>query len=997
MPDAANEHGLKPSPIVVINDSPLLLRVLCRLLERAGYETRGFRDAASALEAMDPGMPPALIVTDINMPGIDGWRFCRLLRSSDFSPFNEVPIIVASATFAGDAPAAISRDLDADAFLGFPVDAGELLDTVRKLLGQGRRVQKPFAWVLDPDAAWAETLVAAFRENGYDAVAAASGEHLLLTEIPERLDVAVLAEELIREPPGDASLDRLLGACPDLIWFVTTTDASPATPRNIAWLRHGAAGFVHKPFAPAYMIELCAKARKERAFFRAEALLEERTVRLQESEARFRALFFQSPDAAVLVADQRVLDCNPAFIRLMRTSRNQALNLPFAEFFPEHQPEAAGIPKQAVVEEICAIASRKRPVRREWRMVRRDGEEFWAELSLTPIRVKGRKVLHARIRDVSERRKMARALARGNEFQRFLLEISTEFINVSPEEQDRRIQESLERTGQFLGVDRAYLFKYDFARGIAVNTHEWCAPGIPAEIDNLQAVPLETVPEWVAVHERGDLIHIPDVSGLPEEGELRRILEGQGIRSLISVPLMDGGECLGFVGFDSVRAVRDWTKLEIRLLRVLGQLYTNMELRRRAEAERKRLERNLENARRMESVGRLAGGIAHDFNNMLNVILGSVELLQEELPPDSPLRELAQEIQEAGQRSAALTRQLLAFARKQTVNQQVLDVNHHLEATIGILRRLIGEDIEVSWKPGPGPLPVYIDSGQLDQILMNLAVNARHAIQGVGTLAIETGMVRIDASFVPEGPADEPDPPAPGDYVVITVSDTGCGMDEETLAHVFEPFFTTRKVGEGAGLGLATVYGIVKQNHGFIRVSSEKGRGTTFRIYLPRHDARGESQAPAERPRRPAAAGPKTDVVLVVEDEPWVLNTVRAMLERLGYPVLAAGSPEEGVKLAEQHAGEISLLLTDVIMPEMNGRDLAARIGAICPNLKVIFMSGYPDGVLPGEGALPDGSVVFLSKPFQMKDLEEALQQLFRRGSSGDSPAPGPAPDRSSG
>ena len=380
------------------------------------------------------------------------------------------------------------------------------------------------------------------------------------------------------------------------------------------------------------------------------------------------------------------------------------------------------------------------------------------------------------------------------------------------------------------------------------------------------------------------------------------------------------------------------------------------------------LETQLLQAQKMEAIGRLAGGVAHDFNNMLSVILGTTELAMVETDPALPLFADLQEIRKAAERSAELTRQLLAFARKQAVAPKVLNLNDTVAMMLKMLRRLIGENVELVWEPGAGDTTVKMDPCQLDQILANLAINARDAISGVGKLIIETGNVTF-------GPAhsDEPTSPQPGDYVLLAVSDSGCGMDKSLLNLIFEPFFTTKDVGEGTGLGLATVYGIVQQNGGFITVASEPGQGTTFKIYLPRQQDKAET-SPAEASAEEVSS--KHETVLLVEDEPAILQLGRRMLESLGYRVQTASSPGEALLWAASHASDIHLLMTDVIMPQMNGWDLAKQMLLLNPSIRLLFMSGYTSNVIAHREMLSSGAH-FIQKPFSRRDLASKLREVL--------------------
>jgi nitrogen-specific signal transduction histidine kinase len=390
--------------------------------------------------------------------------------------------------------------------------------------------------------------------------------------------------------------------------------------------------------------------------------------------------------------------------------------------------------------------------------------------------------------------------------------------------------------------------------------------------------------------------------------------------------------------------------------------------RRRAEEEKEKLQAQLQQARKIESIGRLAGGVAHDFNNMLGVILGRTQMALDQMAPTHPLYDDLEEIQRAAERSADITRQLLAFARKQTVSPILIDLNKTVSDMKKMLQRLIGENIDLTWIPGRNLWPVRMDPGQIDQILANLCVNARDAIEGAGRVTLTTNNVAID-----EVSGTGPEDCSPGDYVLLTVSDDGCGISPELHAQLFEPFFTTKEVGKGTGLGLSTVYGIVKQNRGYITVESEPGHGTTFKIYLPRHMAK-ENHLPEHAPVQPAAHGHET--ILLVEDEPAILKMTTLMLERLGYVVLPAGRPGEAIHLAREHAGAIHLLITDVVMPEMNGRDLAKNLLSVYPDLKRLFMSGYTADVIAHQGVLDEG-VHFIQKPFRKNELAEKVREAL--------------------
>jgi CheY-like chemotaxis protein len=368
----------------------------------------------------------------------------------------------------------------------------------------------------------------------------------------------------------------------------------------------------------------------------------------------------------------------------------------------------------------------------------------------------------------------------------------------------------------------------------------------------------------------------------------------------------------------------------------------------------------------MEAVGQLSGGIAHDFNNLLGVIIGYSEILEHRLPPNDPLLKECGQIKKAGQSAASLTRQLLAFSRQQVLEPKVLDLNAIVLHVERMLRRLIGEDIDLKATLGSGLGCIKADQSQIEQVIINLAVNARDAMPHGGKLTIETSHVDVDEDYARRHP-----PQKPGAYVLLTVADTGTGMDAETQSRIFEPFFTTKELGKGTGLGLSTVYGIVRQSGGHIWVSSEPGQGTTFKVYLPR-------LVQAVQMERPVSGSTGSlrgvETILLVEDEDALRELTRSLLEGAGYTVLEAERPEKAIEIALHHSEPIHLMLTDVVMPGLNGRDLATNLATIRPAMKVVYMSGYTGFTHPG---LADSGATLLAKPFTRDVLLRKLQEVL--------------------
>ncbi len=431
----------------------------------------------------------------------------------------------------------------------------------------------------------------------------------------------------------------------------------------------------------------------------------------------------------------------------------------------------------------------------------------------------------------------------------------------------------------------------------------------------------------------------------------QRLLSGESVRGEMTNKKRDGQ----FVTVEeSVTPVHDSGGRRIGFIAVQDDI-----------TERKILEEQVRQSQKMEAIGQLAGGVAHDFNNLLTAILGYSDLLTGRVE-GSDLQEAVAEIKKAGERAAALTRQLLAFSRKQVLNPEVLDANQLIENLEKMLRRLIGENIDLAVRLSPNLGRVRADAGQIEQVILNLAVNARDAMPGGGKLVIETADIELDDAYAREHVAVHSGP-----YVMIAVSDSGVGMTAETRARIFEPFFTTKKT--GTGLGLATVYGIVKQSGGNIWVYSEPGRGTTMKVYLPRLE--GQAQEPRPKAADAVLAG-GSETILLVEDEASVRALVRRILERFGYSVLAAGSGAEALEIAGRQSKPIDLLVTDLIMPGMAGPDLAAKLTASRPEMRVLFMSGYTDDAVIRDGLLPEKGL-FLQKPFTPDGLARKVREAL--------------------
>lgn len=450
----------------------------------------------------------------------------------------------------------------------------------------------------------------------------------------------------------------------------------------------------------------------------------------------------------------------------------------------------------------------------------------------------------------------------------------------------------------------------------------------------------------------------------------RGIPEGHPeIKRELVIPIIEGGTIKAIIGVGNKSIPYD--DEDIRLVSSVANLAWDIVVKKRAEQSEQKMQESLQHAQKMELVGQLAGGIAHDFNNMLTVILGHAELALNQSSGDRSLIADMEAIYKAGIRSADLTRQLLAFARKQTIMPVILQLNTIVDNILPMLRRLIGESITLLWIPDTNNTLIKIDLSQIDQILVNLCVNARDAIFGIGTITIQTGLIHVGKSD-----CEAAHPCAlPGNYVTLSVTDTGSGISQNIFPHIFEPFFTTKEVGKGTGMGLSTVYGIVKQNNGFIDFQSLPGKETRFTIYLPQHTE--QTSQTNQESQQETEVGSTKATILLVDDEQDILTMCKSMLEMHGYTILQASSPTRAIQIATNFKGRINLLLTDVVMPEMNGSDLSIKLKTICKNLKILFMSAYTKDIIAQHGVFEQGSF-FIQKPFSLKKLLKTIQEILK-------------------
>jgi two-component system, cell cycle sensor histidine kinase and response regulator CckA len=630
--------------------------------------------------------------------------------------------------------------------------------------------------------------------------------------------------------------------------------------------------------------------------------------KLRRAEESYRLLVEQSPDAILVHRRGSIVFANRSAAALFGTSSpDQLLGKQAIDLV---HPDDREIVKQRIQEFSDDFVSVRRSERRYLDL---EGREIYTEVAARSIIYQGETAIQLMFRDVSQRKKAEEELRHSEERFHKAFHAMPEPITIATA-----------ADGRYMDVNEHFLRVTGYLREEVVGRTSM------------------EIGFWQQSEDRSALLDQLNQSGSVRDYEITfRTKSGEQRTAL------DSAEVVEIAGKKCILAVfKDIT-------------------------EQRTLEKQLRQAQKMEAIGQLSGGIAHDFNNLLSVIIGYSEALEESLPQDSRLQKNCQQIKKAGQSAASLTRQLLAFSRQQVLEPKVLDLNAVVLNVEKMLCRLIGEHIELATALDPALARVKADQGQIEQVIINLAVNARDAMPNGGKLTVQTANVEVDQDHIRRHPLHPP-----GSYVLLTVSDTGVGMDAETQARIFEPFFTTKEMGKGTGLGLATVYGVVKQSGGFIWVYSELGHGTTFKIYLPH-----TSEAPAEDRPAPSGSLRGTETVLLVEDEEALRDFTATALTQNGYTVLTAERPDRAIEIARQHQGPIDLVLTDVIMPGMNGRALAESLAAIRAEIRLVYMSGYTGFTHP---ELVDSDVILLAKPF----TREALLRKVREGLARVTPGP---------
>ncbi|MDX9801503.1 MAG: response regulator [Spirochaetia bacterium] len=902
--------------IVVINDDPVQGRLFLLLLEKKGYNAVFYENAESFLEAEDGNSIPDLIITDLYMPGIDGWRLCRLLRTEEYSAYNKTPVLVISSTFAGEDASAITADMGANAFLSSPFENNLFYSIIEQLLKGETPVSRLKILAVEDSSVYRNLITRAFESESGIVTAAETGKDA--EELFEKtLYDVIIIDYHLPDCKGSELLQIFRLKRPDSIIIMITSDPDPALA--LSWMKSGAAAYARKPFEPGYIVELCRRARREQLLLRVESHLDRKTKQLNKAQEDYRDFFNNLPVCAYKAEiNGKIVTVNNACLEILRLGESCKEDLEEHSIFDFYaDPEAVKTFKDHLIKKGFVNNL-------EAAITRCDCTKAWISHTARLVNNSEGKLffISGTVQDITER-KSAEESRLNSEIRLFNLINNSSDVLILLDKNGRIkfVSNSIERITGFKPEELTGNFYTDFIH----------PEYLPESVKAFNTLLVSKNPDEVFKIEYS----------APHKSSGWVTIEAIG-RNFINDPATNGIVV-------SVRDISERKENEIRQLM---------------------LEDNLRHAQKMESIGTMAGGIAHDFNNLLQAISGYTQLLMLDKNPDDPDYLKLDAINRAGESAALLVRQMLLFSRKAESVKITSNINVSVKHSLKIIERTIPKMIKIETSLDENVNPVKADPLQIEQIILNLCSNASDAMPDGGVLRIETGSTIITKEFFSEN-GQVPR----GRYTFLDISDTGCGIDSSIISKIYDPFFTTKGTGKGTGLGLSTVYGIIKSHGGFLTCESSPESGTVFRLYFPasEDEISKNTDHPGIDDKKTAAGG---EILMIVDDNKAILDFMDISLTYYGYKVIQAESGEEALEIFNSLKREIDLVILDINMPGMGGQKCLESLIKTSPGLKIIIASGYSSN-LPEKELLDKGASAFISKPYTLKNLLSVTRKVL--------------------
>ncbi len=1021
---------------LLIDDDLTQLKLLEGLLKKMGFIVSAFQSPVQALRSIEPNSPPDLVITDIFMPEISGWDLCRYLRSDVLYYMKDVPILVVSSVFLGEGIKKTVQDAGADNFIEMPIDYKKLEDTIFKTLEGRKKEDITFVLWVSPCSQCIEQCCFVLPVDNFQIKHVENIKEAIKLFSEDQYDLVVVSHRLHEDPTP--LMKKIKEKNNDTVIVAILSSKEEKNKDFLYWFKKGVSAIIKEPLSSEHIHNLFEKIRLEKALIKTKETLEQKVKENLAEELKWVSILDSLPSGIFIKDKQlRYVRVNKAYANFFGKNQREFLDIDDRDLFNEqsyktfvpicekalsgdvyiHPDLSLDIqgkdrvfsvytaPLKNAEGEITGIFGTIRDVtdfrklQQNYKNLFESMQEAFAEHEFifdeqgTPIDYKFLsansafyKMTGLRAVDIIGRTvkevlpgvesywilTYAQVVVTGNPitFEIFSQSLNRHYLVHAFKTGKNRfacvftdITEKKTFEEEIKRLNREWQLAYDNINSVIwfLNENFEITRTNSAILKLLKLTPDEVLGKkcWEVVHgtrEAPSFCPVLRLLKTRKRETLEFCRDDRWFEVIVDPVFGDNNQLVGFV-----------------------HILSEITERKNAEKIREDLQKQLVQSQKLESIGRLAGGIAHDFNNMLSVIMGNIELSILKLETGESIKENLEEVRKAVERASDITKKILAFARKQDTKPQVLKLNKEISEYMKLLKRVLTERVQLELHSEEGLWDVYLDPAHLDMILLNLCVNARDAITNEGKITIELTNKRIDENFTKIYPDS-----FPGDYVVLRVSDTGTGIDPEVLPKIFDPFFTTKKMGEGTGLGLSTVYGTVKQNNGFITVDSELGKGSSFSVYFPRYKKYGTDNINQESTYQNNSvaienfeSSENRGVILVVDDERSVLEILNQIISRLGFSPIITDDPIEALKLAEENKNKIKLLISDIILPKMNGIDLAKEIEKIIPSVKTLFMSGYAEELNPNISSQIALEIYLVKKPFSIQILSKKIKEIL--------------------